>query len=56
VFGFLVQSGRQDGAASTARLEPHIVQFYAKFGNGAADISGENHASAVIHTIGLEPL
>ena len=32
------------------------MQFHAKFGNGAAYISGEHHASAVIHTIGLEQL
>jgi hypothetical protein len=42
--------------ALLSRFEPHVMQFHAKFGNGAAYISGEHHASAVIHTIGLEQL
>jgi hypothetical protein len=32
-------------------LEPHIMQFNAIFGGGAADIAGKLHASIVIHVV-----
>jgi hypothetical protein len=31
------------------RFGPHVMQFHAKFCDGTADISGEHHASIVIH-------